>query len=227
MSVRTTVKKLAVIGALGALGVFGFAGSASADHAGETATADKSEGLADGDTITITVANMKMPGMNTAQIMTANTWPVVGPEAFNLAEFGAAPTVEINPDGTGTFEYAVSIDHGTFNCLEIQCYVVVFQGMGFDSYTAGLPISFASAESAPVTEAPVATEAPVETEAPMSTEAPTEMAVTAEAPTDVAETKAADGDEDGGGSAGIIIGIVVAVVVLGGAGAVLAKRRAA
>jgi len=222
MTVRSTVGKLAVVCALSALGVFGFAGAVVADHAGETATADKSEGLADGDTITITVANMMMPGMNTAQIMTANTWPVVGPDAFNLAEFGAAPTVEINPDGTGTFEYQVAIDHGTFNCLEIQCHVVVFQGMGFDSYTAGLPISFAAAESAPVTEAPVATEAPVVTEAPV------EMAVTVEAPAET-DTKAAgaESEDDGGGSAGLIIGIVVAVVVLGGAGAVLAKRRAA
>ena len=214
MSVRSIVSKVVAIGAISTIGVFAVAGSASANHAGETATADKSEGLADGDTISITVSNMLMPGMSTAQIMTANTWPVKGPDAFNLAEIATAPTVNINADGTGTFDYKVTVDHGTFNCEEITCYVVVFQGMGFDSYTAGFPIAFGGA---PATEAPVATEAP-------STEAPTtEMAVTAEAPT----TEAPADDSDGGGSAGLIIGIIVAVVVIGGAGAALAKRRSA
>ena len=157
---------------------------------------------------------MKMPGMNTAQIMMANTWPVKGPEAFNLAEFGDAPTVTINADGTGTFDYAVKLDHGTFNCLEVQCYVVVFQGMGFDSYTAGLPVSFAdpAAATTPPTEAPAATEAPTTTAAPVAVDA-------------AAPEEEESGDDSGGGSAGIIIAIVAAVVVIGGGGAVLAKRR--
>ncbi|MFM7489888.1 MAG: hypothetical protein ACKO36_06045 [Actinomycetota bacterium] len=200
--------RVVLASAVMAIGLLAGASGVSADHAGETATSETTEGLTDGQTITISVANMKMPGMNTAQIMMANTWPVVGPEAFNLAEFGDAPTVNINPDGTGTFDYAVTLDHGTFNCLEIQCHVVVFQGMGFDSYTAGLPITFAdpAAATTPPTEAPAATEAPV--------------AVDAAAP-----EEEESGDDSGGGSAGIIIAIVAAVVVIGGGGAVLAKRR--
>lgn len=207
--------RVALASAVMAIGLLAGASGVSADHAGETATSETTEGLTDGQTITISVANMKMPGMNTAQIMMANTWPVKGPEAFNLAEFGDAPTVSINPDGTGTFDYAVKLDHGTFNCLDTQCYVVVFQGMGFDSYTAGLPISFAdpAAATTPPTEAPAATEAPATTEAPM---------VVATAPT---ESSDESGDDSGGGSAGIIIAIVAAVVVIGGGGAVLAKRR--
>ena len=197
-----------------AIGLLAGASGVSADHAGETATSETAEGLTDGQTITISVANMKMPGMNTAQIMMANTWPVVGPEAFNLAEFGDAPTVTINPDGTGTFDYTVKLDHGTFNCLEIQCHVVIFQGMGFDSYTAGLPVSFAdpAAATTPPTEAPVASEAPAATEAPVAVDA-------------AAPEEEESGDDSGGGSAGIIIAIVAAVVVIGGGGAVLAKRR--
>jgi hypothetical protein len=197
-----------------AIGLLAGASGVSADHAGETATSETAEGLTDGQTITISVANMKMPGMNTAQIMMANTWPVVGPEAFNLAEFGDAPTVTINPDGTGTFDYTVKLDHGTFNCLEIQCHVVIFQGMGFDSYTAGLPVSFAdpAAATTPPTEAPAASEAPAATEAPVAVDA-------------AAPEEEESGDDSGGGSAGIIIAIVAAVVVIGGGGAVLAKRR--
>jgi hypothetical protein len=205
--------RVVLASAVMAIGLMAGASGASADHAGETATSETTEGLTDGQTITISVANMKMPGMNTAQIMMANTWPVKGPEAFNLAEFGDAPTVNINPDGTGTFDYAVKLDHGTFNCLEIQCHVVVFQGMGFDSYTAGLPITFAdpAAATTPPTEAPAVTEAPAATEAP--------TAVDAAAPEEESS------DDSGGGSAGIIIAIVAAVVVIGGGGAVLAKRR--
>ncbi len=203
--------KVVLASAVMAIGLLAGASGVSADHAGETATSDTTEGLTDGQTITISVANMKMPGMNTAQIMMANTWPVKGPEAFNLAEFGDAPTVPINADGTGTFDYTVKVDHGTFNCMDTQCYVVIFQGMGFDAYTAGLPIKFG--EAAPATEAPAMTEAP-------ATEAPTtEPMVVAPAPEENS------GGDSGGGSAGLIIGIVAAVVVLGGAGAVLAKRR--
>jgi len=204
-----------VLGAVGvSIGLLAGTSGVSADHAGETATSDTTEGLTDGQTITISVTNMLMPGMSTAQIMMANTWPVVGPDAFNLAEFGEAPTVTINPDGTGTFDYAVKIDHGTYNCLEIQCHVVVFQGMGFDSYTAGLPVSFAdpAAATTPPTEAPPATDAPAPTEAP-------EVSLEESAQADDS------GDDSGGGSAGIIIAVVAAVVVIGGGGAALAKRR--
>jgi hypothetical protein len=206
--------RVVLASAVMAIGLLAGASGVSADHAGETATSETAEGLTDGQTITISVANMKMPGMNTAQIMMANTWPVVGPEAFNLAEFGDAPTVTINPDGTGTFDYTVKLDHGTFNCLEIQCHVVIFQGMGFDSYTAGLPVSFAdpAAATTPPTEAPVASEAPAATEAPVAVDA-------------AAPEEEESGDDSGGGSAGIIIAIVAAVVVIGGGGAVLAKRR--
>jgi len=206
--------RVVLASAVMAIGLLAGASGVSADHAGETATSETAEGLTDGQTITISVANMKMPGMNTAQIMMANTWPVVGPEAFNLAEFGDAPTVTINPDGTGTFDYTVKLDHGTFNCLEIQCHVVIFQGMGFDSYTAGLPVSFAdpAAATTPPTEAPAASEAPAATEAPVAVDA-------------AAPEEEESGDDSGGGSAGIIIAIVAAVVVIGGGGAVLAKRR--
>lgn len=202
MSVSTLFKKTLAAGAVGVFALATATGMASANHAGEEASADQTEGLTDGQTITITVANMKSPDMTTAQIMMANTWPVAGPEAFNLAEFGDAPTVDINPDGTGTFEYTVKIDHGTFDCLAVQCYVVVFQGIGFDSYTGGFPVTFSDG-----TETTVAEEGEEE------------------------ETTGAgdsDGDsDDGGSSMGLIIGIVAAVVVLGGAGAVLAKRRSA
>lgn len=204
-----TLRKTAAAFVVATFGLVGIAGLATADHAGESATADVSEGLTDGQTITITVENMKSPGMTTAQIMMANTWPVRGPEAFNLAEIATAPTVEINPDGTGTFEYTVTVDHGTFNCLEVQCHVVIFQGMGFDSYTAGLPVSFVD-ESATTT-----TEEVVEETTPS-----TEPLVISPAP----ETTADDGGDEGG-SAGLIIVIVVVVVVLGGVGIVLAKRR--
>lgn len=202
MSVTTMLKKTLAAGAVGVFAFAAAAGMASADHAGETATADQTEGLTDGQTITISVTNMKSPDMTEAQIMMANTWPVAGPEAFNLAEFGSAPKVPINPDGTGTFEYTVAIDHGTFNCLEIQCYVVVFQGIGFDSFTGGFPVTFSDG-----TETTVAEEEEGE---------------------ETTGSGDSDGDsDDGGGSMGLIIGIVAAVVVLGGAGAVLAKRRSA
>jgi len=207
---RGTRVVLAAVGV--SIGLLAGASGVSADHAGETATSDTTEGLTDGQTITISVTNMLMPGMSTAQIMMANTWPVVSPDAFNLGEFGAAPTVTIKPDGTGTFDYAVKIDHGTFNCLKIQCYVVVFQGIGYESYTAGLPVSFAdpAAATTSTTEAPAPTSAPIE--------AP-EMSIEESA-------EAGDsGDDSGGGSAGIIIAVVAAVVVIGGGGAALAKRR--
>ena len=199
MSVSTTFRKTLAAGAVGLFAFAAAAGLASADHAGETATADQTENLTDGQTITISVTNLKAPGQTTAQIMMANTWPVAGPEAFNLAEFAEAPTVNINPDGTGTFDYTVKIDHGTYNCLQIQCYVVVFQGIGFDSFTGGFPVTFSDGTTD-------TTEAPAEEEP---------------------ETTSGSGESDSGGSSmGLIIGIVAAVVVLGGAGAVLAKRRA-
>ena len=201
MSVTTMLKKTLAAGAVGIFAFAAAAGMASADHAGETATADQTEGLTDGQTITVSVTNMKSPDMTEAQVMMANTWPVAGPEAFNLAEFGTAPKVPINADGTGTFEYTVAIDHGTFNCLEIQCYVVVFQGIGFDSFTGGFPVTFSDG---------------------------TETTVAEEEAEETTGSGNGDGDSDeGGGSMGLIIGIVAAVVVLGGAGAVLAKRRSA
>jgi len=138
-----------VLAAVGvSIGLLAGASGVSADHAGETATSNTTKGLTDGQTITISVTKMLKPGTSTAQVIMANTWPVVSPDAFNLGEFAAAPTVTIKSDGTGTFDYAVKIDHGTFNCLKIQCYVVVFQGVGFGAYTAGLPVSFAASAAA-------------------------------------------------------------------------------
>jgi hypothetical protein len=209
-------------------------GSVQADHASETLTLSKSEGVTDGETVTLNFAGMLKPGETTVLAIMANTFPVVGPDAFNLEEFDPSKTYPVNPDGTGAIEFVANIDHGTFNCLEIQCYVVVFQGIGNDSYTAGAPINFAGAgaETVPATEPPV-TEPPV-TE-PAATEPPaTEPAVVETAPAETTPPEAsvtaeadgdAEGDDDGGGSGGLIIGIIAALAVVGGGAAFLLSKK--
>ena len=127
MSNRTARRLLVAFFAV-ALAGFAAASPAAADHGeghnGETLELSKSEGLADGEVVTVTLTSW-LPG-NTATVVTCYIFPAAGPGDCELSNYGEYSTV-IADDGTGTVEYPVSIIAG--RCDETTpCFVVAGDG---------------------------------------------------------------------------------------------------
>ena len=123
MSYRTIGRLLAASAAV-VLAAIALAPAAVADHGeghnGETLELSKSEGLVDGEVVTVTLTSW-LPG-NTATVVTCYIFPAAGPGDCELSNYGTYSTT-IADDGTGTVEYPVAIIPG--RCDEtMPCFVV-------------------------------------------------------------------------------------------------------
>lgn len=197
--------------------------TAGADHAGEVVELSKSEGLTDGETVTITWSGFQ-PGVQ-ANIMVVGEFPIATiPTRMNMEEFGqfTAPT---DDTGAGSTEYQVVKDHGTDTTgaplvcgADTQCWVVVQQVPFTEGWYNGVEITFADDAPAETTTTTEAVEETTTTEAETTTT--TESNVSDEVVTTTDES-----DDDDGSNTGLIIGIVAAVVVLGGGAAYALNKR--
>ena len=181
---------------------------AAADHGeghnGETMVLSNSEGLEDGETLTVELTSF-LPGA-TVTVVTCYRYPAAGPSDCELSNYGMH-TASIGNDGSATIEYPVS--HVPDRCdASTPCFIVAGDGIGANANYAAVEVTFSGAVASETTEAPSTTAAPTTTAAPATTESPS----------------AADGD-DGGTNTGLIIAIIaIAAAVIGG-GAYVAKSR--
>jgi hypothetical protein len=245
MNVKPVLKtarplRLAAVASLAVMSLW--APVAAADHAGETVTVSKTTDLAEGETVTVRFSGFTFGG-DKARVVTAGQGKLTTvPDKLNFDEYANAPTVDVGPDGTGSFEYVVVSDHGTtpsgaaLNCKVEQCWIIVVQTpFRPQPNYASVPITFAGGSvaasettTAPTTAASPAAEAPAQT---TTTAAPatTTTAVMAEATTTTVKTAEAassksSSTKDSGGS-GALYAIIAAVVVLLGAGGFAIARK--
>ncbi len=225
------MRALRVAGAIAAItlsGVAGLAGTASATHAGETIVVSKTTGLADGETVHVTVSNFT-PAAKPVKIVIAGQATFTGvPSKLNFTEYAAAPTITLAADGTGEADYAVKIDHGMDNdgnplvCGKggQQCWLIAVQEpfLPQPNY-ASQEITFGDAAPTGPT---VTIAAPTTTAAVTTTTAPPVETTTTTAKATVTVT---DDSKDNGSNTGLIVGIAAgAVVVLGGLGFAMTRR---
>ena len=238
-----TIRRLLIAGVAVALAGLFVAPAAIADHGeghnGETLELSKSEGLQDGEVVTVTLTSW-LPG-KTATVVTCYTYPAAGPADCELSNYGMH-IVTIGDDGTGSLEYPIAIVPG--RCDETTaCLIVAGDGFGPNANYAAQEFTFAAGSAAqpePEPE-PASTEAPepepASTEAPEPepepTEAPepeptpepepepTEAAAPApepeQEPTETPEPAAAPAadDDDGGSSVWVwLLPVIIVVVVL-------------
>ena len=129
---KTTMRVTAALvfaTALLAVGV----GQASAKHAGESITVSTTTGLADGDTVRVTVAGFT-PNANPVKLVIAGQGDLVTiPDKLNFDEYAVAPEVPIAANGTGATDFVMTSDHGTvqdgttLDCLVDQCWLIAVQ----------------------------------------------------------------------------------------------------
>ena len=113
-------------------------------HNGETLELSKSEGLVDGEVVTVTLTSW-LPG-KTVTVVTCYIFPAAGPGDCELSNYGTHTTV-IGDDGTGTLEYPVSVVPG--RCDETTpCLVVGGDGFGANANYAAQQITFAATAAA-------------------------------------------------------------------------------
>ncbi|WP_419918800.1 hypothetical protein [Candidatus Poriferisocius sp.] len=180
------IRNLIVAVATVALAGFLIAPLAVADHGeghnGETLELSKIEGIVDGEVVTVTLTSW-LPG-KTATIVTCFNYPVAGPTDCELSNYGQH-TVDIDDDGTATYDYPVAVVPG--RCDETtQCFIVAGDGIGAEANSAAQLVSFAAAsepEPEP-TEEMVATPEPTEEVTPTPTPEPTEEVVAMPEPTE-------------------------------------------
>ena len=104
----------------------------------------KSEGLVDGEVVTVTLASW-LPG-KTVTVVTCYNYPAAGPSDCELSNYGTHTTA-IGDDGTGTLEYPVSVVPG--RCDETTpCLVVAGDGFGANANYAAQQFTFAGADAA-------------------------------------------------------------------------------
>lgn len=226
------MRALRVAGAIAAItlsGVSGLAGTASATHAGETITVSKTTGLADGETVHVTVSHFT-PNAKPVKIVIAGQATFTGvPSKLNFTEYASAPTITLAADGTGEADYAVKIDHGMDNdgnplvCGKggQQCWLIAVQEpfLPQPNY-ASQEITFGDAAPTGPT---VTIAAPTTTAAEVTTTAPTVETTTTT--TKKAVVTVTDESKDNGSNTGLIVGIAAgAVVVLGGLGFAMTRR---
>lgn len=240
---RRTVRGLALLaGGMLAVGVAAL--PASAHHADEKVEVSKTTDLTDGDTLKVTFSGFT-PGGKPAKVVIAGQGELTTiPDKLNFDEYGSAPSVEVAADGTGSFDFVATSDHGTvqdgstLNCLVQQCWVIVVQEPflpqpNYDS----VPVTFVGGSvAAPTTEAPATpttvtdvaetTAAPAVTEAPATTVASEVTSTTAaDTTTESASSAVVDDADDEGGSGALYAIIAAVVVVLGVGGFVIARRK--
>ena len=135
MSYRT-VRRLMVVSFAVLLASAAVAAPAGADHGeghnGETLELSKSEGLVDGEVVTVTLTSW-LPG-KTATVVTCYIFPTAGPGDCELSNYGQHTTT-IADDGTGTVEFPVAVipgrcDHTT------PCFVVAGDGFAGANFAA-------------------------------------------------------------------------------------------
>jgi len=224
------MRALRVAGAIAAItlsGVAGLAGTASATHAGETIAVSKTSGLADGETVHVTVSHFT-PAAKPVKLVIAGQATFDGvPSKLNFTEYAAAPTITLAADGTGEADYAVKIDHGLDNdgnplvCGKDgqQCWLIAVQEpfLPQPNYAAQ-QITFGDA---PATEPTVTIAESTTTVADVTTTQPPPETTTT---TEKATVTVTD-DSDDSSNTGLIVGIAAgAVVVLGGLGFALTRR---
>ncbi|WP_420638472.1 hypothetical protein [Candidatus Poriferisocius sp.] len=182
---RMRIRHLTAAAVVAVLTGFLLAPAAVADHGeghnGETMELSKSDGIADGETVSVTLSSW-LPG-KTATIVTCFNYPAVGPADCELSNYGMH-TVTISDDGTATKDYPVAVVPGRCD-VDNSCFVVAGDGFGPDANYAAQAITF-------VAGAPPEPEPAVEDEEPMPV---------AEQPDDAADDTAAvaapDSDDDG------------------------------
>jgi len=210
---------------------------ASAHHADEKVEVDKTTDLNDGDTVKVTFSGFTAGGKPAKVVIAGQGELVTIPDKLNFDEYAVAPSVDVAADGTGSFDYVVTADHGTvqdgstLDCRIQQCWIVVVQEPflpqpNYDS----VPITFVGGSVTPTTDAAAPTTAPAaaETTAPVAETTAPETTTSAPATT-TTEVTADEGvtveDDDDGGS-GVLYAVVAGVVVvLGAAGFVIARRK--
>ena len=227
-----------------AVALFGLAvtPAAVADHGlghnGETMELSKSEDIADGEVVTVTLSSF-LPG-KTATIVTCFTFPAAGPNDCELSNYGMHIT-KIGDDGTATADYPVAMVPG--RCDDTTpCFIVAGDGFGPSANFAGVEITFAAA-SAPEPEptpepTPESTPEPTPESTPESTSeptpeltpAPTEQMSEPEPESESTEelTAPAGDDDDDGSSVWVwLLPVIIVVVVLAAIALWLIRRRAA
>ena len=237
------------------------ASPAAADHGeghnGETLELSKSEGLMDGEVVTVTLTSW-LPG-KTATVVTCYVYPAAGPADCELSNYGTHTTT-IADDGTGTVEYPIAVVPGRCD-HDNPCLVVAGDGFGANANYAAQQITFAVPEpepepapepepepepiSEPEPEPELISEPEPEPE-PISEPEPEpapepepvpepepepEPAPEPEpepAPEPEADAAApATADDSGGSAASWLVPVIIVVVVLAAVAAVLARRRSA
>ena len=145
MSNRTICRLLAASAAV-MLSTVILAPAAVADHGeghnGETLELSKSEGLVDGEVVTVTLTSW-LPG-NTATVVTCYVYPAAGPADCELSNYGTH-IATIADDGTATLEYPISVVPGRCDHT-IPCLVVAGDGFGPAANYAAQEFTFAAPE---------------------------------------------------------------------------------
>jgi hypothetical protein len=209
---------------------------ASADHAGETLTASKTDGLNDGDTVTVTFANFNPAGKPVKVVIAGQGKLTTIPDKLNFDEYAVAPTANVGSGGGGSVDIIVVADHGTvqdgttLDCKTQQCWIIAVQEpfLPQPNY-ASVPITFAggsvaAATTAPPTAAPDTTAVPAETTTTLVEETTTTEVEATTTTTEVVADDAAASEEDGGGS-GLTYAIIAVVAALAaGAGYYFTRR---
>ena len=228
----TTTLRASIVLTIAAAVVLIGGAQASADHAGETITVSQTSGLADGDTVKVTVAGFT-PNAKPVKLVIAGQGKLVTiPDKLNFDEYASAPTVAIAADGTGSADFVVTSDHGTvqdgsmLDCTSAQCWIIAVQEpfLPQPNY-ASSEISFGDAP--PPAPATTAVAAPESTVAPTTSAPPTTEAATTTTELDTDETAAPAEDDDDGGSALLWVIIAAAVVVIGAGAFFLTRRKPA
>ncbi len=199
------------------------ASPAAADHGeghnGETLELSKSEGLMDGEVVTVTLTSW-LPG-KTATVVTCYVYPAAGPADCELSNYGTHTTT-IADDGTGTVEYPIAVVPGRCD-HDNPCLVVAGDGFGANANYAAQQITFAVPEPEPE---PAPEPEPVPEPEPEPEPAPEPEPEPAPEP-EADAAAPATADDSGGSAASWLVPVIIVVVVLAAVAAVLARRRSA
>ena len=241
-----TIRRLLIAGIVAALASLLLAPAAYADHGeghnGETLELSKSEDIAHGEVVTVTLTSW-LPG-KTATLSTCYIFPAAGPADCELSTYGQH-TAKIGDDGTGTVEYPVVIVPGRCDATT-SCFIVAGDGIGPNANYAGHEFSFAAdaaPEPEPISEPepepteapepePISEPEPTEAPEPEPTPEPTEAAPApepepepeaTEAPT--AAAASTSDDDDGSSVWAWLLPVIIVVVVLALAGMWIRQRR--
>ena len=192
-------------------------------HNGETMEVSKSEGIEDGDVITVTLTSW-LPG-KTATVVTCYNYPAAGPADCELSNYGTH-IVTIAEDGTATIDYPVKVI--PLRCdADNPCFIVAGDGFGPAANYAAQLVTFAAvAEPEPEPESEPESEPETEVvEEEPAPEQESEPEVVEEEPEPEAEmaeeetAPVADNDDDDGPGfnwtpIAVLIPVIIVVVLI-------------